>query len=90
MREGASTNQAVGIQDVRPISNHRIMTKKQCENAVKALQEQGFEASYVQGAPDDHGVWLDGVWNSDLEDTHSFRIHDEEVEWWGVTNSLKT
>jgi hypothetical protein len=34
-------------------------------------------------------VWLDGVWNSDLEDTHSFRIHDEEVEWWGVTNSLK-
>jgi hypothetical protein len=90
MREGASTNQAVGIQDVRPISNHRIMTKKQCENAVKALQEQGFEASYVQGAPDDHGVWLDGVWNSNLEDTHSFRIHDEEVEWWGVTNSLKT
>jgi hypothetical protein len=66
------------------------MTQEQCENAVKALQESGFEASYVQGAPDDHGVWLDNVWSESLHDTHSFRIHDEEVEWWGVTNSLKT
>ncbi len=36
------------------------------------------------GAPDDHGVWLDGVWNDALEDSMSFRIHDEEIEWWGV------
>ena len=65
------------------------MTQEQCENAVKALQESGWRASYVQGAPDDHGVWLDDVWNEDLQEAHSFRIHDEEVEWWGVTNSLK-
>ena len=58
------------------------MTKKQCERAVKALQDKGFSASYVQGAPDDHGVWLDGVWNDELGDACSFRIHDEEIEWW--------
>ena len=66
------------------------MTKKQCESAVKALQEEGFRASHVMGGPDDHGVWLDSVWNDDLGEAHSFRIHDEEIEWWGVTNSLKT
>lgn len=65
------------------------VTQKQCESAVKALQECGFTASHVQGAPDDHGVWLDEVWNDELQETHSFRIHDEEIEWWGVTNSLK-
>lgn len=66
------------------------VTQEQCERAVKALQECGFTASHVMGAPDDHGVWLDSVWNDELQDTHSFRIHDEEIEWWGVTNSLKT
>ena len=66
------------------------MTQEQCENAVKALQEEGFSACYVQGEPDDHGVWLENVWSDSLQDTHSFRIHDEEIEWWGVTNSLKT
>ena len=43
------------------------MTQDKCERAVKALQEQGFRASHVQGAPDDHGVWLDGVWNDALD-----------------------
>ena len=60
------------------------MTQEQCESAVKALQESGFSASHVQGAPDDHGVWLDNVWNDDLGEAHSFRIHDEEIEWWGA------
>ena len=40
------------------------------------------------GAPDDHGVWLDGVWNDDLQEAHSFRIHDEEIEWWGVSDAI--
>ena len=66
------------------------MTQEQCERAVKALQEQGFTASYVQGAPDDHGVWLDSVWNDALQETHSFRIHDEEVEWWGIETTKDT
>ena len=57
------------------------MTQDKCERAVEILREQGFEASYVQGAPDDHGVWLDSVWNSDLEEAFSFRIHDEEIEY---------
>ena len=36
------------------------------------------------GGPDDHGVWLDSVWNEQLQETFSFRLHDEEVEWWGI------
>ena len=57
------------------------MKQEQCEHAVKVLQDRGFSASYVQGAPDDHGVWLDSVWNQDLEEAFSFRIHDEEIEY---------
>ena len=60
------------------------MTKEQCESAVKALQEQGWNASHVQGAPNDHGVWIDSVWDNDLQNATSFRIHDEEIEWWGA------
>ena len=59
------------------------MTQEQCERAVKALQEHGFSASHVQGAFADHGVWLNGVWTDALADACSFRIHDEEIEWWG-------
>ena len=58
------------------------MTQEQCERAVKALQSEGFDASHVMGAPNDHGVWLDNVWNDDIQHAHSFRIHDEEVTWW--------
>ena len=57
------------------------MTQDKCEHAVKVLQAQGINASYIQGAPDDHGVWLDSVWNDVLEDSFSFRIHDEEIEY---------
>ena len=57
------------------------MTQEQCESAVKALQEAGHYASHVMGAPDDHGVWIE-VWNHDLQNTHDFRIHDEEITWW--------
>jgi len=65
------------------------MTQEQCENAVKALQEEGWNASYIQGAPDDHGVWLDNVWNDELQEAQSFRIHDEEIVWWGTLPPLK-
>lgn len=58
------------------------MTQDKCERAVEILREQGFEASYVQGAPDDHGVWLDSVWNSDLQESFSFRLHDEEIQYY--------
>ena len=58
------------------------MTQDTCERAVKALQEQGFQASHVMGAPDDHGVWLDSVWNEDLGEAFSFRIHNEEIIFW--------
>jgi hypothetical protein len=58
------------------------MTQEQCERAVKALQDKGFSASYVQGAPHDHGVWLDNVWNDALQEGLSFRIHDDEIDFW--------
>ena len=58
------------------------MTQDKCESAVKALQESGFTASHVMGAPDDHGVWLDSVWNDDLQEAYSFRIHKEEILFW--------
>ena len=58
------------------------MTQEQCERAVKALQKEGFEASHVMGAPEDHGVWLDSVWNSELRLATSFRIHEEEINYW--------
>ncbi len=57
------------------------MTQDKCERAVKVLQDRGFEASHVQGEPGDNGVWLDNVWNDDLQETYSFRIHDEEIEF---------
>lgn len=58
------------------------ITQEQCERAVKALNESGYLASYVQGAPDDHGVWLDDVWNEGLKEATSFRVHPEEVNFW--------
>ena len=58
------------------------MTQDKCERAVEALQNKGFMASHIQGAPDDHGVWLDNVWNSDLQEAFSFRIHEEEIEYF--------
>ena len=59
------------------------ITQEQCERAVEALDEQGFDASYVQGARDDHGVWLDDVWNEGLKEATSFRLHPEEIIFWG-------
>jgi hypothetical protein len=58
------------------------VTQEQCERAVKALNESGHLASHVQGARDDHGVWLDDVWNDRLIEATSFRLHDEEVNFW--------
>ena len=58
------------------------MTQEQCERAVKALESEGFNASHVQGAPDDHGVWIDSVWNSALQNATSFRLHPEEIIYW--------
>ena len=57
------------------------MTQEQCERAVEALQERGFNASHVMGAPDDHGVWIE-VWNHDLRECYEFRIHSEEINYW--------
>jgi hypothetical protein len=61
------------------------MTRDKCERALKALQEHGFTAAYIQGEPDDHGVWV-GVWNNDRQECHEFRIHNQEIAWWETQN----
>ena len=55
-----------------PNANTTIMkvTQEQCERAVKAIKESGFNA-HIQGAPDDHGVWIESVWENDLQNGHS-------------------
>lgn len=58
------------------------MTHDKCERAVEILREQGFEATHVQEAPGDHGVWLECVWNDALQQSYSFRLHDEEIEYY--------
>ena len=63
------------------------VTQEQCERAVKALEESGFSASVVMGAPDDHGVWIE-VWNNDLQECYEFRIHDEEINYWESHKTL--
>ena len=68
----------------------RTITQEQCERAVEALQESGFQASHVMYAPDDHGVYLDGVWDDDLRESNSFRIHDEEIRWWAPESKTQT
>jgi len=57
------------------------MTEEKCLNAVFNLEDKGFRASHIQDG-NDHGVWLDGVWSDELQDSYSFRLHDEEIEFW--------
>ena len=51
------------------------------EKAVEGLKLQGHDACVVQQSRSDVGVWV-SVWSHNLQDTHEFRIHDEEVTWW--------
>ena len=66
------------------MQTQRIMTQEKCERAVKALQQHGFKAHYVQRRPVpkplEHMVWMD-VLNKE-GDVYPFRINDEEIEWW--------
>ena len=57
------------------------MTQEQCEHAVKVLQAQGINSSCLQGSTDGFGVWLESVWDNDLQNATSFRIHDEEIKY---------
>ena len=51
------------------------------EKAVAGLAIAGHEANVIQQSATDFGVWVN-VWSHDLQDTHTFRIHDEEITWW--------
>jgi len=51
------------------------------EKAVAGLALQSHDADVIQQSNTDIGVWVN-VWSHDLQDTNSFRIHDEEVAWW--------
>ena len=49
--------------------------------AVLGLEMQSHSADVIQQSETDIGVWVN-VWSHDLGDSHTFRIHDEEVTWW--------
>ena len=51
------------------------------EKAVEGLALQSHDADVIQQSSTDIGVWVN-VWSHDLGDSHTFRIHDEEVTWW--------
>jgi hypothetical protein len=50
------------------------------EKARKYLQSQGFQSAEVVGPKGDEGLYIN-VWNDELSDTISVRIHDEEVKY---------
>ena len=51
------------------------------EKAVAGLALQSHDAEVIYQPFSDIGVWVN-VWSHDLQDAHSFRIHDEEITWW--------
>lgn len=51
------------------------------EKAVAGLKLAHHDADVIQQSNTDIGVWV-SVWSHDLQDTHEFRIHDEEITWW--------
>ena len=55
--------------------------EEKCLSAVFNLEAKGFRAFHIQDG-NDHGVWLDGVWKDELQDSYSFRLHQEEIEFW--------
>ena len=65
------------------------MTRDKCKRAVEILRKQGFEASHVQSGDDDHAVWLDCVSNESLKESLSFRLHDEEIEYYSNETLFK-
>jgi hypothetical protein len=51
------------------------------EKAVEALKARGHNA-WIFEDKGDTIVYLD-AWNQDLCDTDTFRLHDDEITWWG-------
>ena len=55
-----------------------------------ALQNEGFNADHLyRNSTNEHGVWIDGVWNDELQEQHSFRLHDDEINFWAAMHKHK-
>ena len=55
------------------------VTQEICDKCVDVLTEEGFNASVLECAPNQHAVYIDSVWDESLQHTKSFRIHDEDI-----------
>ena len=55
------------------------ITQDICDKCVAVLTEEGFNASIVECAPKDYAVYIDSVWDEELQNTRSFRLHDEDI-----------
>ena len=55
------------------------MTKETCEKCVDVLTEEGFNASVLECSPNQYAVYIDSVWDAELQNTRSFRLHDEDI-----------
>ena len=55
------------------------MTKETCEKCVKVLTDDGYNASVVECSPNQYAVYIDSVWDAELQNTRSFRLHDEDI-----------
>ena len=55
------------------------ITKDICDKCVDVLTEEGFNASVLECAPKQYAVYIDSVWDAELQNTRSFRLHDEDI-----------
>lgn len=67
------------------------ITQDICDKCVDVLTEEGYNASVVECAPKQYAVYIDSVWDAELQNTTSFRLHDEEImyhasHWVGYVN----
>ena len=55
------------------------MKQEICQKCVDVLTEEGYSASVLQYHPNHYTVYLESVWDEELQSTKAFRIHDEEI-----------
>jgi hypothetical protein len=55
------------------------ITQDICDKCVDVLTDDGYDASVVEYEPKQYAVYIDNVWNEALQNTRSFRLHDEEI-----------
>ena len=55
------------------------ITQDLCDKCVSVLTDDGYNASVVECEPKQYAVYIDSVWDAELQNTVSFRLHDEDI-----------